>query len=91
MVRYTALYMASTRTQIYLTAAQRERLDSIAADRGVSMATVVRDAVDAYVGESTEDLEALLQDTFGIAPGLEVPSRAEWRSAASAAPRRRAR
>ena len=40
------LYMAATRTQIYLTPKQRERLDAIRGRDGRSLAAVVRDAVD---------------------------------------------
>jgi predicted DNA-binding protein len=76
---YTALYMAATRTQIYLTEEQRERLDELAGRRAVSMATVVRDAIDAYLGEAQEDVGVALDETFGSIPTLEVPSRAEWR------------
>jgi len=37
------------RTQISLTQAQARRLRRAAADRGVSMATLIREAVEAYV------------------------------------------
>lgn len=37
------------RTQISLTQAQARRLRRVAADRGVSMATLIREAVEAYV------------------------------------------
>ena len=37
------------RTQISLTERQMRRLRRVAADRGVSMATVIREAIDAYV------------------------------------------
>ena len=75
---YTALYMAATRTQIYLTAEQRRRLDERAKRRGVSLAWVVRDAINAYLDEPDVDLEAALDATFGTMPDLEVPSRDEW-------------
>lgn len=44
------------------------------------MAEVVREAVDAYLGDSSnaEDWEAVLDETFGIAPDFEVPPRSEW-------------
>ena len=67
--------MASTRTQIYLTEEQRSRLDERARRDGLSMAHLVRDAVDAFlVGD--DDLDA----TYGAAPGLVagIPSRDEW-------------
>src|SRR4051794_13825399 len=42
---YTALYMAATRTQVYLTAAQRERLDELAKRDGRSLASHIREAL----------------------------------------------
>jgi hypothetical protein len=41
------------RTQISLTTAQAQRLRRTAAERGVSMASLVREAIDTYV--STDD------------------------------------
>jgi predicted DNA-binding protein len=63
------------RTQIYLTDEQRARLDELAERRQVTMAEVVRRAIDSYL-ETDNDLDA----TFGAAPGLRetVPSRDEW-------------
>lgn len=76
---YTALYMAATRTQIYLTAAQRERLDVLGHREGKALAELVRDAVDEYLDEhGSSDLAAALDSTFGALPELEVPSRDEW-------------
>lgn len=68
------LYMAQ-RTQIYLSDDQRARLDAVAADRHVSMAEIVRRAIDAYLA-SADDVEA----AFGAAPGINasVPSRDDW-------------
>lgn len=68
------LYMAQ-RTQIYLSDDQRARLDTVAAERDVSMAEIVRRAIDAYLS-SADDVDA----AFGAAPGIEasVPSRDEW-------------
>lgn len=77
-MRYTAQYMASTRTQVYLTAAQRERIDRLAARDGRSLAEVVRAALDAYLAEQAPDPEDALDASFGIAPDLAVPSRDEW-------------
>jgi len=71
--------MASTRTQVYLTAEQRRRLDVLAQRRGKSVAALVREAVDAYLsGSPAADVEAALASTFGRLPQLEVPSRSEW-------------
>lgn len=68
------MYMAQ-RTQIYLSDEQRARIDAVAARTNVTMAEVVRRAVDAYV-EVEDDLAA----TFGAASGIRtaVPSRDEW-------------
>lgn len=78
---YTALYMAATRTQIYLTKKQRQQLDARRKREGKTLAAVVRDAVDAYLirDESrAADIQAVLDRTFGSIPDLEVPSRDEW-------------
>lgn len=65
----------SQRSQIYLSDDQRARLDEFAERHELSMAEVVRRAIDAYL-ELGDDLDA----TFGAAPGLKatVPSRDEW-------------
>jgi hypothetical protein len=72
------LYMPATRTQIYLTADQRERLDRLVQRRGVPLAAVVREAVARYLDEVEPDLHEALSMTFGSMPELEVPSRDEW-------------
>jgi len=77
-VLYTAMYMSSTRTQIYLTNDQRRRLDELMVERGASLAQLVREALDAYLAVQKPDLEAALAETFGALPDLEVPSRDEW-------------
>ncbi len=69
--------MPSTRTQIYLTEAQRHRIDAIAAEREVTMAEVIRDAVDAYI-VAQPDIAPALRATFGAVPDAAVPSRSEW-------------
>ena len=71
---YTALYdpdVSSTRTQIYLTADQRERLDGLTAKTGHGLATLIREAVDAYLREEP-DLETAVAATFGALPNLHV-------------------
>jgi hypothetical protein len=75
---YTALYMTSTRTQIYLTQEQRLRLDDLAERRGQTLAQLVREAVDAYLAETAPDAQGTLEKTFGSMPDLKVPSREEW-------------
>lgn len=68
--------MSATRTQIYLTADQRDRIDEIAAAEGITMAEVIRRALEAYV--AAVDARAALAATFGAAPDIAVPSRDEW-------------
>ncbi len=75
---YTALYMASTRTQVYLTDEQRRLLDEVARREHRSMAALVREALDRYLSEVTVDPAAALESTFGLMPDLEVPPRDEW-------------
>ncbi len=75
---YTALYMAATRTQIYLTEEQRARLDALGRRDGKPLAALVRDAVDEYLDHSAPDADAALEATFGALPDLVVPSRDEW-------------
>jgi hypothetical protein len=68
----------ATRTQIYLTAAQRRMIDARARREGTTLAHVVREALDEYLVGDPVDTEAALADTFGTLPDLEVPSRDEW-------------
>jgi hypothetical protein len=75
---YTALYMASTRTQIYLTDEQRKRLDARGRRTGAPLARMIREAVDAYIADDRPDAESALDETFGSLPDLELPSRDEW-------------
>ena len=70
--------MTSTRTQIYLTERQRRRLDERQRREGKSLAAVVREAIDAYLTEPTDDVDRVLDETFGRLPDLELPSRSEW-------------
>jgi ribosome maturation protein Sdo1 len=74
---YAALYMPSTRTQIYLTAEQRRKLDERAEREGRTLAHVIREAVDEYLDDAPDPDEAL-RETFGSLPDLSVPSRDEW-------------
>jgi len=75
---YTALYMASTRTQVYLRADQRKRLDELSRRQQRSLAELVREAVDAYLAGAPPVTGAALDATFGSIPDLVVPSRDEW-------------
>lgn len=74
---YAALYMAALRTQIYLTAEQRERLDALGRQHGKALAELVREAVDAYLAHAPSPHGAL-DATFGRLPDLDVPTREEW-------------
>lgn len=77
---YTLLYTmdGATRTQIYLTAEQRRRLDARVRREGHTLAHVVREALDAYLADDAADAVRALDETFGSLPDLEVPSRDEW-------------
>jgi predicted DNA-binding protein len=70
--------MAALRTQIYLTAEQRERLDEIGRREGKPLAELVRVAVDEYLAHTAPDAQSALDATFGALPDLSVPSRDEW-------------
>jgi ElaB/YqjD/DUF883 family membrane-anchored ribosome-binding protein len=69
--------MSSTRTQVYLTEKQRRRIDEVSRAQGVTMAEVIRRAVDAYVSDRP-DPAVTLAATFGAIPDATVPSRDEW-------------
>lgn len=69
--------MSATRTQVYLSDSQRRRIDEIAAAEGVTMAEVIRRALDRYLVTETDPTQALAA-TFGAAPDATVPSRDEW-------------
>lgn len=72
--------MAALRTQIYLTAEQRRNLDGIAELEGVSLAELIRTAVDEYLESRPADVDDVLAATFGSVPGADAPSRDEWRN-----------
>lgn len=69
--------MSATRTQIYLTEAQRQRIDRVTTAEGIPMAEVIRRALDAYLGDE-EDAVVALSSTFGAVPDASVPSREDW-------------
>lgn len=70
--------MSATRTQIYFSEEQRARIDRAAAARGVTMAELVRTAVDEFL-EGDVDPAAALAATFGTVPEASLPSRDDWR------------
>jgi predicted transcriptional regulator len=69
--------MSATRTQVYLTDEQRRKIDEIARAEGVTLAEVVRRALDSYLGAERE-AAAALAGTFGADPNAGAPSRDEW-------------
>ena len=71
------LYMA-TRTQIYLTEEQRSSLDELRRREGKTLAELIREAVEQLVASKRPDPGDALDQTFGSAPRLSVPSRDEW-------------
>lgn len=78
MMLYAVLYMPATRTQIYLTDAQRRQLDARGRRLGAPLARMIREAVDAYLADDQPDPQAALEETFGTLPALELPDRTEW-------------
>jgi hypothetical protein len=69
--------MSAIRTQIYLTTEQRDQIDRVAASEGVTMAEVVRRALDTYL-ERDVDAKAALAATFGADAKATAPSRDDW-------------
>jgi predicted DNA-binding protein len=63
---------------VYLTDEQRQRIDALAEAEGVTMAAIIRRALDVYLEDGSPDPELALAATFGAAPDATVPSRAEW-------------
>jgi hypothetical protein len=72
--------MSATRTQVYLTEEQRRLIDEIAEAEGVSLAEVIRRALDIYLDGSRDALPALAA-TFGADPEAQAPDRGQWNRA----------
>ena len=53
-------------------------MDEIAGQRGSSLASVVREAVDLYIAEGPLDPTSALKRTFGAAPDAAAPDRGDW-------------
>jgi len=70
--------MRSIRTQIYLTAEQRKKLDARGKREGKTLAELIREAVDRYTEEAPPHAVDALKGTFGALPDLQVPERGEW-------------
>ena len=69
--------MVAARTQIYLSEEQRRRIDVLATAEGVTMAEVIRRALDSYLATEADPGSAL-SVTFGADPDAARPSRDEW-------------
>jgi predicted DNA-binding protein len=75
--------MAATRTQVYLTQEQRDRIEELRAHDGRTLAEVIRTALDEYLathGYQAEEArrakrQRVLDETFGIAPDFPYPDR----------------
>jgi Arc/MetJ-type ribon-helix-helix transcriptional regulator len=65
------------RTQVYLTDEQVKALKRRARGRRVSMAELIRNAIEDFLKRDV-DPETALDRTFGAIPNLEVPARDEW-------------
>ena len=70
--------MPATRTQIYLTESQRRRIDEIVQAEGLTLAEVVRRALDKYLESAVPDADTALRATFGAVPDASTPDRDEW-------------
>ncbi len=70
--------MSAIRTQVYLTAEQRERIDQLADRDGMTMAEVVRRALDHYFDDASVDQDGALDETFGSDRNVSPPVRDEW-------------
>ncbi|MDP2622836.1 MAG: CopG family transcriptional regulator [Actinomycetota bacterium] len=70
--------MSATRTQVYFTEAQRRRIDALAEAEGVTMAEIVRRALDVYLQGEMLDPRPALAVTFGVDPAAAAPIRDEW-------------
>ena len=70
--------MSATRTQVYLTEQQRQRIDELAGIEGVTLAEIVRRALDAYFSSYNPDASESFSRTFGAVTDIEAPSRDEW-------------
>jgi hypothetical protein len=74
---------ASTRTQVYLTQEQRDRIEELRAHDGRTLAEVIRTALDEYLATHGREAEEarrekrrrVLDETFGVAPDFPYPNR----------------
>lgn len=68
------------RTQIYLDEEQDLALERRARAAGTTKSALIRNAIDRLLSRERDPsgLTAVLEETAGALPGLEVPSRDEW-------------
>lgn len=63
------MHMFDVRTQVLLTREQRDRLERLAAERGVSVGALIREAIDRYLPPRTRSRE----EAFEAIRGLRLP------------------
>lgn len=76
---------AATRTQVYLTQEQRDRIEELRAADGRTLAEVIRTALDEYLATHgpvaerarREKRQRVLDATFGAIPDFPYPDRDE--------------
>jgi len=73
--------MGAIRTQIYLTERQRKALDARRRRERKTLAAVIRDAIDAYIGTpATAETQRIVDASFGSIPDFKIPPRhGAWR------------
>lgn len=54
------------------------RIDELAQAEGVTMAEVIRNAVDDYLASTAPEAGVALSATFGVLPAALAPNRDEW-------------
>jgi predicted DNA-binding protein len=69
--------MSMTRTQIYLPAELRKRVDERADAEGKPMAEVVREALEHHLAQPPDTVLDVLDDTFGSVLDAWAPPRDE--------------
>ncbi|MGE5283313.1 MAG: antitoxin [Chloroflexota bacterium] len=77
------------RLQILIDDERHSRITAVARDRGVSVATVVREAIDRGIASSTGRREAAIRHLLD-APDMDVPDVAELKAELGALRARRA-
>lgn len=57
---------------------QRRRIDEVSRAEGVTLAEIVRRALDAYLDREDVDPRGVLAATFGADPVADYPDRNDW-------------